>query len=130
MNLQIARVLGAATVVAVLWLAPSAASAHMGHAHAPAAPAIQETIAPASQILQAEELTAASTVPSMPSDDADCNGRGCCSNGPCTGCLGFLPVTLPITGPLLSSSSLVIGDAPPRASPHNGRLRRPPKSFV
>jgi hypothetical protein len=128
LKLQFARILGAAAVLAAFSLAPSVASAHAGHAHARAAVSVTyET--PASKVV-AFEVTAAPALPSMRSDNANCSDRGCCSNGPCTGCHGFTQVTVPLSIPPLSSSSLVIRDAPPRASPLDGRLRRPPKSFV
>jgi len=129
-KLQFARILGAAAVLAGLLLAPSLASAHAGHAHPrPAVSAIHEATAPASKALV--EVKAAPASPSMPSDDdASCGDRGCCSNGPCTGCHGFVLTSVTVPTPSLLSSSLANREAPPGSNPRDGRLRRPPKSFV
>ena len=131
LKLHFARILGAAVVLAALWLAPSSASAHAGHVHAqPAVPAAHVTVAPSSKAAVPLEVTAAAELPSAPSGDADCGDRGCCSSGPCTGCHGFVLTSLPVYLPSLHSSSLAGSDADPRPSPHDGRLRRPPKSFA
>jgi hypothetical protein len=136
--LQFARILGAAAVLAALSFAPSIASAHPGHAHPPAAvqpvPAIQsdatvqQAVVPVSKLVRAELATPAKQ--SAPSDGLNCSGFGCCSSGPCTGCHGLLLISLPVPVPPLVSASLVGGSARPDPSPHDGRLRRPPKSFA
>src|SRR5262245_59619784 len=98
LKLQIARILGAAALLAALSFAPSAASAHAGHQHKQATaiqqtqpeaqtPAAHRAIAPADIVIDAE-VTTASTSPSIPSSDVTCDGFGCCSSGPCTGCHG------------------------------------------
>jgi hypothetical protein len=131
MTLQFVRILGAAAMLAALSLALSSASAHAGHVHAqPAGPAGHETIAPSSKAAVPLEVTATAALPSAPSSDVDCGDRGCCSSGPCTGCHGFVLTSLPVYLPSLHSSSLARSDAAPRPSPHDGRLRRPPKSFA
>jgi hypothetical protein len=127
LTLHFARIL-AAGFLAALSLAPSIAAAHAGHAHSHAAMSLPSEASASKAVIA--EVKAAPALPSVPSDDAACGDRGCCSNGPCTGCHGFTQVAIPLTTPPLSSSSLVMGDASPRASPVAGRLRRPPKSFV
>ena len=138
-KLHIVRNLAAALVLAALSLAPSAASAHAGHQHPQAAatqqnqpaaqtPAGHRTVAPAA-VIDAEAMTA-KTLPAIPSSDLGCDGCACCSNGPCTGCHGAVLVFSLVPIPPLLSVMLAGGDAPSRASPHDGRLRRPPKSFA
>jgi len=123
---QLARILGAMAVLAAIALSPSIASAHAGHVHAQPP---HQTTALSSKSTPLE-VTASASLPSEQSDDADCAGRGCCSSGPCTGCHGFVLTSLPIYLPSLHSTSLASGDADPRPSIHDGRLRRPPKSFA
>jgi hypothetical protein len=123
---QLARILGAIAVLATIALAPSIAAAHAGHVHAQP---VHQTTAMSSQPAQLE-VTASAALPSEQSDDADCADRGCCASGPCTGCHGFVLTSLPVYLPSLHSTSLASSDADPRPSPHDGRLRRPPKSFA
>lgn len=126
-NLSFTRILGALAVLAALSLAPSLALAHPGHAHRDAAASAQK--APAAKAAPAE-LRTASVLPAVPADDAGCNGYGCCASGPCTGCHGFV-LTLVIDPIPPATVSLVLdGGAPPGRHYRDGRLRRPPKSFV
>jgi len=128
--LQFARILGAAAVLAVLSLAPSLASAHAGHAHSRAAmSASHDATALASKaVVEVKAAPASSSLPSH--DDASCGDRGCCSNGPCTGFHGFVLTSVTVPAPSLLSSSLASREALPGSIPRDGRLRRPPKSFV
>lgn len=142
-RLHLWRLLGALAVLAVLSLAPQAASAHAGHSHARAAAAIPH-VAPVAQHAAAQieqeaeqkndqkvftqELT--ETVPATPTADHGCGDRGCCSNGPCTGCHGFVIVPVPATVPPTLSSIVRLYDPPPHLGAGGTKLRRPPKSFV
>ena len=133
---QLARIMGAAAVLAALVLAPSAASAHAGHAHPPAAtqtaaaPADAQDTDAARVAAPNAEVAAAPARPPMPSDNVTCGGLGCCSNAPCSGCHGGVLASVPATTPPMLGASLIPVDAPPGSSPHDGRLRRPPKSFA
>ncbi len=117
---------------AMLAFAPSGAEAHAGHSHARAATSVQQpSLASVAVVAKAtQNLTAAPSVPSPLSADADCDGKGCCASGPCTGCHGVVLTTLPVTLPPTFSTLLVAQDTQPRGSPDVGRLRRPPKSFA
>lgn len=137
-KLHILRNLAVALVLAAFSLAPSAASAHAGHQHPPAAaaqqkqaeaPSIQQTVAPQTAIAVAE-VTAARTVPPAPSGDAGCDGCACCASGACAGCHSAVLVSSLVPVPSLLSVMLAVSDAPSRANLHDGRLRRPPKSLV
>jgi hypothetical protein len=127
----------AALVLGVLSLAPSAASAHPGHRHSQAAAQqIQpEAPTPAAHFVAPEtavagaEVTAARTLPSIPPGDSDCDGC-CCSNSPCTACHSALLAFSSVPVPSAISVMLAGGNASSRANLHDGRLRRPPKSFV
>jgi hypothetical protein len=130
-RLQLWRLLGAMAFLAMLSLAPQAARAHAGHSHAHAAAAVTQLAVPAAQAEQKvvqQELTEA--VPAAPSADDTCNGRGCCSSGPCTGCHGFLIVPVPAAMPPTLSSIVRLNDPPPYLGAGGTKLRRPPKSFV
>lgn len=135
-RLQLWWVLAAMAVFVALSLAPQAASAHEGHSHAPHAGMALQSSVPAAQQHDAEivrkpvlqDLTEAR--PAAPCADDACNGRGCCSSGPCTGCHGFLVVPVPATLPPTLSSIVRPGDPPPHLDGETTRLRRPPKSFV
>src|SRR5262245_31266187 len=125
LSLALARVLGAAVVLAAFSLASSPASAHAGQHHAVVAqPASVETsagVAPA-------ELSAAPALPAAPSGGFTCDGYGCCASGPCTGCHGFVVTSVIMPIPPLAASSVARSGAPPPSDPRDGRLRRPPKS--
>ncbi len=130
---------------AMLAVAPSAADAHPGHSHARPAKAAQQapkaakpTVAPvakakAQQVaVKAQQVLsqAADTQPSPAANDTGCDGKGCCTSGPCTSCHGFVLSTVPVALPPLSSTLLAAQDALPRGSANKDRLRRPPKSFA
>lgn len=130
---------------ALLALAPSAADAHPGHSHArpakaaqQAAPPAEPTVAPVAQaqalpvVAKAQQvLSQAADAPQSPAaGEAGCDGKGCCTSGPCTNCLGFVLAALPLALPPLSSTLLTAQDALPRGSTSKDRLRRPPKSFA
>jgi hypothetical protein len=137
--LQFARILGAAAVLAALSFAPSIASAHPGHAHPQAAAqptpaaqpaaAAQQATAPVSKLVRTERVAALGKPPA-PSGGASCGGFGCCSSGPCTGCHGIVLTSMPVPMPPLVSASLAGGSGRADSSPHDGRLRRPPKPFA
>ena len=135
-RLQLWRMLGAMAVLAVLSLAPQAASAHAGHSHGHMAITATQQAAPpahdaASQVehgIVTQQLTEAD--PAAPCADHGCGDRSCCSNGPCTGCHGFVVVPVPTTVPPTLSSIVRLDDPPPHLGAGGIKLRRPPKSFV
>ena len=118
-----------AFVVAVFAFAPSTAKAHAGHSHSHAT--AQQTPQPdaAKHVPVTHELKTSSVSKTSPAS-GDCGDRGCCDNGPCTGCHGFVLVAVPHTMPPLVSRLLIIGSAPPHLGLQVYRLRRPPKSFA
>lgn len=139
-KLHIASVLVAALSLAAVLFAPSGASAHAGHQRpqvaatqqkqpAPQMSAAPRTVAPSAAVADAE-MTTAKTPPSLPSSHADCRDFGCCSNGPCTGCHGAVLISSALPAPPFLSIMLAGDDARLHAKPHDGRLRRPPKSFA
>jgi hypothetical protein len=136
-RLQLWRMLGALAVLAVLSLAPQAASAHAGHSHAQAAAPVEQHVAAqidqkagqkTEQKIVTQELTEAD--PTAPCADHGCGDRGCCSNGPCTGCHGFVVLPLPATVPPTLSSIIRLDDPLPHLGAGGTKLRRPPRSFV
>lgn len=132
-RLQLWRMVGAMAVLAVLSLAPQAASAHGGHSHSQhgnMTAGMDQLAAPAARVAipAIEELTEAADV--APLTTNVCDGRGCCFNGPCTGCHSFLGIAVPATTPPVISSILRPDDPLPHVGAGGTRLRRPPKSFV
>jgi len=136
-KLHIGPILVAGLVLSALSLAPSAASAHAGHRHSqtaaqqtqPEAPAPAAHIVAPETAVDGAEMTATRTLPSIPPGDSDCDGC-CCSNGPCTACHSALLAFSSVPVPSAISVMLAGGDASSRINLHDGRLRRPPKSFV
>jgi hypothetical protein len=142
-QLQLWRLLGALAVFAALSFAPQAARAHSGHSHAHAAsaaaaltqqtaPAAHEAAAQAEHKLKTQEFTQELTEadPAAPCADHGCGDRSCCSNGPCTGCHGFVVLPVPATVPPTLSSIVHLDDPLPHLGAGGTKLRRPPKSFV
>jgi hypothetical protein len=135
-RLQLWRLLGAMAIFAALSLAPQAANAHAGHSHArhgavtaaEQAPAAPDAALQFAQNVVTQELTEAD--PAAPCVDHGCGDRSCCSNGPCTGCHGFVIVPVPVAAPPTMSSIVRLNDQPPHLGGGQTRLRRPPKSFV
>jgi hypothetical protein len=143
-RLQLWRLLGALAVLAVLSLAPQAASAHAGHSHAYAAPAEAQQVVPVVQDAAArdeqqaeqqterkagsQELTEAE--PATPAADHGCGERGCCSSCSCTGCHSLVILPVPAPSPPKLSSIVRLDDPPADVGEGGTKLRRPPKSFV
>jgi len=128
LNLALVRMLGAAVVLAALSFASSPASAHAGHHHATAAASISHERPVAAAVTA--ELSATPVLPVAPSNGVTCDGFGCCSSGPCTGCHGFVAATVTMPMPPFAASSLARPGAPPLPDPRDNRLRRPPNSLV
>lgn len=126
-KLHFPRILGALAVLAALSLAPTFALAHAGHAHKDTAASSQKV--PAAKAAPAE-LRTAWVLPAAPADDMSCGGYGCCSSGPCTGCHGLVLASVIEPIPPAAISLVLDGGAPPGPDHRDGRLRRPPKSFV
>jgi hypothetical protein len=135
---NVMRILGALAVVAALSLAPSFALAHAGHVHndkaaastqKASAPAATKASQPAAKAAQTE-LSTAPALPIAPMDDTSCGGYGCCFSGPCTGCYGCALTSVIDWIPPTAVSLVRDGSTPPGTDYRDGRLRRPPKSFV
>jgi hypothetical protein len=129
-SLHVARICAAAIVLMAISLVPSVTSAHVGHAHPQAVPAARAKHEATVKTVPQAHVTAWSALPTVPPEDASCGGLGCCSNGPCSGCHGGLLTVVPIAAPPFLGATLSAGDARAGPLPRNGRLLRPPKSFV
>jgi hypothetical protein len=126
-NLYVARICAAAIVLIAVALAPSMASAHAGHAH-PATPVAQDKHEADFKSVS-HDVTATLAMPSR-HEDSTCGRLGCCSNSPCSGCHGGVLTAVSMPAPPFLGATLSGGDARAGPLPHNGRLRRPPKSFA
>ncbi len=121
---------------AMLAFAPSAADAHPGHSHArttalaqPVADAVADPAA--SQPVKIQQVLSEFPGQPMPvSGDAGCDGNGCCTNGPCTGCHGFVLTSVLFELPPPSRALISAQDAQPPGGADVVRLRRPPRSFA
>src|SRR5262245_57243499 len=108
-KLSLARIFGAAVVLAALSLASSPASAHAGHHQAIAASSVSHETPAAEAVTP--ELRAAPALPAPPSNTT-CDGFGCCFSS-CTGCHGFVATAVTMPMPPLAASPLVRTGAPP-----------------
>jgi hypothetical protein len=145
-NLHFVRILGAAIVLIGFIMAPSAALAHAGHAHAGPAPTAHqakpdakdvlgqamrkasptEKASPAEKALPAE-LKASPGLHSRLSDASGCHDRICCSGTPCAACCAVAIPELAESMPPTASAALTIPDDPARDSLDPDGLRRPPR---
>jgi hypothetical protein len=139
-NLHSVRILGAAIVLIGFSIAPSAALAHPGHAHAgPAPTALQlssdakdaprqatRKASPPEKALPAQ-LKTSPGLHSRLSDTSGCHDRICCSGAPCAACCAVAIPELAASMPPTASAALTIPDDPARGSLDPDGLRRPPR---
>jgi hypothetical protein len=135
-KLRFARFVGAATVMVVLLLAPSVASAHAGHHPAPG-PVAQQITEPAEDIpaqaapkASPRYLMSVAASHSPSSDNFRCHQGNCCAGAPCTACCAVaVPDFAPSIPPALSSA-LTPPDSSTSDSLDPDGLRRPPRFFA
>jgi hypothetical protein len=130
------RLVGAAAVMVVLLLAPSAASAHAGHHPAPG-PVAQHVTPPAKDIPEQAApkaspryLMSVAASHSRSSDNSICPQGSCCADAPCTACCAVAVPDLAASIPPSLSSALILPDSNTRDSLDPDGLRRPPRFFA
>jgi hypothetical protein len=136
MKQRFARIVGAATVMVVLLLAPSVASAHAGHHPAPG-PVAHHVTPPENDVPEKAAPKAApqywvsvAASPSRSSGNSGCPQGNCCAGTPCTACCAVAVPDLAASIPPSLSSALILPDSNTRDSLDPDGLRRPPRFFA